>query len=213
MLRCTQALAARRRHVQQHSIRKAGTGRWRQFALHHQALKGQLRNRSVIFSERFEFGLLGRSWPSCGLSWLVLWLRCVLSVKTSPMLTEVTQLPTNAWIHQPILLHQCVVFLRNFFEDTKWCCISVWLSQNNRKYIQKRKSKWPLSRFFEHYNRILLCDWVLEHCSVCLIDGVSCHNAFEFYLDSTTLGTGALLCSSVITSVTGKLTIVLRMCL
>ena len=34
--------------------------------------------------------------------------------------------------------------------------------------------------FFEHYNHILLCEWVLEHCSVCLIDGTSCHNAFAF---------------------------------
>jgi len=28
------------------------------------------------------------------------------------------------------------------------------------------------SLFFEHYNRILLCDWVLELCSVCLFEGV-----------------------------------------
>ena len=39
------------------------------------------------------------------------------------------------------------------------------------------------SLFFEHYNRILLCDWVIELCSVCLIDGVSSHNDFAFYLD------------------------------
>jgi len=54
------------------------------------------------------------------------------------------------------------------------------------------------SLFFEHYNYILLCEWLLEHCIVCLIDGVSCHNAF--YLDSTSLRIGALLCSSVVTS-------------
>jgi len=58
------------------------------------------------------------------------------------------------------------------------------------------------SLFFEHYNRILLCDKVIEFCSICLIDGVSCHNAFAFYLDSTNLGIGALLPSSVVTSVT-----------
>jgi len=71
------------------------------------------------------------------------------------------------------------------------------------------------SLFVEHYNRILLCEWVLEHCSVSLIDGVSCHNAFAFYLDldSTSLGIGALLRSGVVTSVTGLLPIVLRMCL
>jgi len=28
------------------------------------------------------------------------------------------------------------------------------------------------SLFFEHYNRTLLCDWVLEHCSVCSFVGV-----------------------------------------
>jgi len=39
------------------------------------------------------------------------------------------------------------------------------------------------SLFFEHYYRILLCDWVIELCSVCLIDGVSSHNACAFYLD------------------------------
>jgi len=32
---------------------------------------------------------------------------------------------------------------------------------------------------------------VIELCSVCLIDGVSCQNAFAFYLDSTSLGIGA----------------------
>jgi len=60
-----------------------------------------------------------------------------------------------------------------------------------------------LSPFFEHYNRILLCEWVIELCSVRLIDGVYCHNAFAFHLDSTNLGIGALLRSSVVTSVTG----------
>jgi len=51
---------------------------------------------------------------------------------------------------------------------------------------------------------------VKELCSIRLIDGVPCHNAFVFYLDSTNLGIGALLRSSFVTSVT---TIVLRMCL
>jgi len=53
---------------------------------------------------------------------------------------------------------------------------------------------------------------VIEICSVHLSDGVSCHNAFAFYLDSTNLGIGALLRSSFVTSVTCELTIVLRMC-
>ena len=39
------------------------------------------------------------------------------------------------------------------------------------------------SLFFEHCSRILLCEWVIELCSVHLIDGVSSHNAFAFYLD------------------------------
>ena len=60
-----------------------------------------------------------------------------------------------------------------------------------------------LSLFFEHYNRILLCEWVIELYSIRFTDGVSCHNAFAFYLDSTNLGIGALLRSSVATSVTG----------
>jgi len=49
-----------------------------------------------------------------------------------------------------------------------------------------------LSLFFEHYNRISLCEWVTELCSVCLTDSVSCHNVFAFYLDSNSLGIGAL---------------------
>ena len=57
------------------------------------------------------------------------------------------------------------------------------------------------SLFFEHYNRILLCDWVIELCSVRLIDGVSSHNAFAFSLDSTNLGISAILRSSAVTSV------------
>ena len=58
------------------------------------------------------------------------------------------------------------------------------------------------SLFFEHYNRILHCEWVIELSSVRLIDGVSSHNAFAFYLDSTNLGISALLRSSAVTSVT-----------
>jgi len=54
------------------------------------------------------------------------------------------------------------------------------------------------SLFLEHYNRILVWDCVLGHCSVCSFDGVSCHNAFAFYLASTSLGVGALLSSSVV---------------
>jgi len=50
---------------------------------------------------------------------------------------------------------------------------------------------------FEHYNRILLCDWVPVYCSACLMDGVSCHNAFVLYLGSTCLGIDVLLFTSV----------------
>ena len=57
------------------------------------------------------------------------------------------------------------------------------------------------SLFFEHYNRILLCEWLIELCSIRLIDGVSSHIAFAFYLDSTNLGIGALLRSGFVTSV------------
>jgi len=37
--------------------------------------------------------------------------------------------------------------------------------------------------------------------SIRLIDGMSCHNAFAFYLDSTNVGIGALLPSIFVTSV------------
>ena len=60
------------------------------------------------------------------------------------------------------------------------------------------------SLFFEHYNRILFCERVIELCSVLLIDGVSSHNAFAFYLDSTNLGISALLRCSAATSVTNS---------
>jgi len=43
---------------------------------------------------------------------------------------------------------------------------------------------------------------MIELCSIRLIDGVPCQNAFAFCLDSTNLATGALFHSSVITSVT-----------
>ena len=41
------------------------------------------------------------------------------------------------------------------------------------------------SLYFEEYNSILLCEWVLEHCSVCLIDGMSCHTHSHFTWIST----------------------------
>ena len=58
------------------------------------------------------------------------------------------------------------------------------------------------SQFFEHYNRIFFCEWVIELCSVRLTNGVSSHIAFEFYPDSYNLGISALLRSSTVTSVT-----------
>ena len=56
------------------------------------------------------------------------------------------------------------------------------------------------SLFFEHYNRILLCECANELRNISLIDGMSCHSAFAFYLDSTNLGIGALLRSSFVTN-------------
>jgi len=38
------------------------------------------------------------------------------------------------------------------------------------------------SLFFKHYNRILLCDWVLGRYSVCL-RACTCHNTSVLYLD------------------------------
>ena len=46
-----------------------------------------------------------------------------------------------------------------------------------------------------------------------LIDGMTSHNAFAFYLDSPNLGIGTLLRSTAVTSVTCYPIIVLRMCL
>jgi len=43
---------------------------------------------------------------------------------------------------------------------------------------------------------------MVELCSIRMIDGVACHNAFAFHLDSTNLGIGALFRSSVVTIVT-----------
>jgi len=48
------------------------------------------------------------------------------------------------------------------------------------------------SLLFEHCNRILLCDWVLGRCSVCL--GVcACHNTSVLYLALTRVGLSVLL--------------------
>jgi len=38
----------------------------------------------------------------------------------------------------------------------------------------------------------------MELCNICLIDGMSCQNAFAFYLDSTSLGIGSLLRNCVV---------------
>jgi len=43
---------------------------------------------------------------------------------------------------------------------------------------------------------------MIKLCYIRLIDGVSCRNAFAFYLDSSNLGIGALLRSSFVTNVT-----------
>jgi len=43
---------------------------------------------------------------------------------------------------------------------------------------------------------------MIELCRIRLIDGVSCQNAFAFYLDSINLGISALLRNSVVTCVT-----------
>jgi len=74
---------------------------------------------------------------------------------------------------------------------------NVWLCT----FMQSDCLYW--SPFFEHYNRILLSDPVLEHCSECSFEGVSCHNAFVLYLASNSLGISVLPCSSVIPSFTG----------
>jgi len=92
------------------------------------------------------------------------------------------------------------------FEALLWKYTYLFLescrkSNNIRLRVLMQSDCLCSSLFFEHYNRILLCEWVLEHCSVCLIDGVSCRNALAFYLDSTNLGIGAR--SSVVTCVTG----------
>ena len=39
------------------------------------------------------------------------------------------------------------------------------------------------SLLFEHYNRILFREWVIQLCSFRLIDGMTSHNAFALYLD------------------------------
>jgi len=82
-------------------------------------------------------------------------------------------------------------------------CLERCRKSNNIWLRALMQSDWLYSSlFFEHFNRILLCDWVIELCSTRLIDGVSCQLAFTFYLDLTNLGIGALLRSSFVTSVT-----------
>jgi len=93
------------------------------------------------------------------------------------------------------------------FLPLRLCCTYLLLercrkSNNIRLRALMQSACSYSSLFFEHYNRIVLCEWVNELCSVCLLDGVSCHNALVFYLDSTRLGIGALLSSSVVASVT-----------
>jgi len=66
---------------------------------------------------------------------------------------------------------------------------------------QKILSSLQSSLFFEHYKRILLCEWVIELGCIRLIDSMPCHNAFAFDLDSISLGISALLRSSFVASI------------
>ena len=90
-----------------------------------------------------------------------------------------------------------------------------WCRKSNNMWLRALMQSDCLysSLFFEYYNRFLLCEWVIELCCIRLTDGVSCHNGFAFCLDSTNLGIGALLRSSVVISVTSYLTLVSTMCL
>jgi len=102
----------------------------------------------------------------------------------------------------PTRFNVTILPLRLCYEKTRACFSKDAEIQQHMVTCFDAVRLFVFALFFEHYNRILLCEWVIEHCSVCLIDGVSCHNAFAFYLDSTNLGIGALLRSSVVTSVT-----------
>ena len=73
------------------------------------------------------------------------------------------------------------------------------------------------SLFFEHYNRISLCGWVLEHRSVCSFEGVhvTMHSYFT-WLSLTSLGISVPLCSSVVPGepiVLKNTSVNLRLCL
>ena len=99
------------------------------------------------------------------------------------------QVQCNIPIFEALLRKHIYLFLERCRKSN-----NVWLRAS------KQSDCLCSSLFFEHYNRILLREWVIEVCNVRLIDGVSCHNAFAFYPDSTNLGIGALLRSSAVTS-------------
>jgi len=65
-------------------------------------------------------------------------------------------------------------------------------SRDGKPPCRRTWSDYLYSLFFEHYNRILLCKWVLRRCSVCLM-ACACHNTFVLHLALTRVGLSVLL--------------------
>jgi len=69
------------------------------------------------------------------------------------------------------------------------CVFFQWCRKSNNVRLRTFKQSGCLhsSSFFEHYNHILLCDWVLRRYSVWL-RACACHNTFLLYLALTRVG-------------------------
>ena len=75
-----------------------------------------------------------------------------------------------------------------------------WKWMHFRKIYKGRLSFfWSWRRFLgtSRLTKILEGTLVPKHCSVCLMDGMSCHNSFVVYLGLACFGIDILLCSSV----------------
>jgi len=88
------------------------------------------------------------------------------------------------WVLVVIRFNATFLPLRSYWEKICSLPLSWKMQKVQRRMVERFDSvKFFLypSLFFEYYNRILLCDWVLGRYSVCL-RSCACRNTFVLYL-------------------------------
>jgi len=117
--------------------------------------------------------------------------------------TELYTTYPGEWVLVAIRFNATFLPLRFCYENTRTCFSKDAKNLTTYGYVLWCSQivcirPYSLNTIIEFYS-----EWVIQLCSIRLIDGMSCHKAFAFYLHPTYLGIGALLRSSVVTSVTG----------